>query len=852
MEKQEEVKLDRQVVSGVSWKLAERILAQGISFIVTIILARILTPNDYGLVAMVNIFVSIADIVISSGFTAALIQKKTVSNKDYTTIFYVNLMISVGLYLLLFFLAPAISNMYKMESLTWILRVIALKLPLSAFYAVQSAYVSKNMQFKLFFFSTLFGTVISAIVGIVMAKQGYGVWALVAQQLVCLAINTLVMAVTIKWRPGKTFSKQTIKETYNFGTKIMATDIIGVTFNQLNAFIIGLFYSSEDLAYYSKGQNLPNMVTTITSTSFTSVLFPAIANIADDRKKVKKLLSNTTKILSFILFPILCGMLIVSNEIIAILYTSKWNGMIIFLQIMCIASMVSIIGEFDLIAMKAIGRGGLMLKLEFIKKPLFLAITFIALQFGVVWIAISFIVVNLLALIINSIALKKEINYGFFKKVFDCSNAILLSLVMMFAVYLVGLLPIESMMLNLIVKVAVGILVYFGLAFLTRNKELKSVVSFIKTKIDKKRGKEVKKEMKRLFVCNTIYQIIGASSIAASKNEKCDIIISDHSKNVDKIVKKLQKEDKYFANCTFVETKEFCFGEGDKTELAKNLLKVLKENHYLEKYDEVYFANWEPFTYMLYKKLKKINRDVKLCWFEDGFGTYSFEGQYFAKPSFKAQIKNLLTGRLSLYNEVQSINLFKPELLSWEIDKDLEINRIETPNEECKAFLNEIFDYKKLKDKYDKKFIFFEDGYKDFSDTTDVEVLEVIAKEIGRENIFVKRHPRDTTNKYQERGFETNEDTAIPSELIILNNDFSDTIFATFYSQAIVTAANLFGKKIKSIILCKLDKENDKNDPYFEFLNEKIYKNEPDIYIVPETKEELIKALKKDKKGKTK
>ncbi len=705
--KEENVSLDKKVVSGVGWKIAERVLVQGISFFVTIILARILTPNDYGMVAIVNIFVAFADILLQSGFIVALIQKDKISNEDYSTVFYLNLLLSIGLYVVLFFVAPLISNMYDMPGLTAIIRVIALKLPLSALYAVQSAYVSRNMQFKLFFFSTLMGTLVSAVVGVVMAKNGYGVWALVVQQLVCIAINSVVLAVTIKWRPKPVFKKTTIKETYNFAGKVMASDLIGVTFNQLNAFIIGLFYSAEDLAYYSKGQNLPNVVTTVTSTSFMSVLFPAMASISHDRPKIKNLLSNSTKVLSFILFPILCGMLIVSNELVEILYTNKWSGVVVFLQIMCVSSIISIISEFDITVLKAIGRGGLILKLEFIKKPLYILVTFIALQFGVVWIAMSLIAVNLIAIVVNSFALKKEIKYSLLHKFLDCLPAIALSIVMIVCVSAVELLSIQNIYLNIILKIAVGFLVYLGLAGLFRNKQLKNIIEFIKNKFFKKKSKK-----RALFVCNSVYQVMTASAIASKGDMDCDVIISNRVLGLEKIVKKLQKQNGYFSNCNFIETKGFCEADQNiQKQMKKSLIKTLKESNCLQKYDVFYSAEWDGFIDVLYRRLRKKSAFLQLAWYETGAETYGVQGEYFRTPSAKERLDNLLKNRVSIYDEVDSIHVFDPNMLEWSFDRNVKIYKIEKPNEDTQKFLSQVFDYKNLVDDYNSSLNYLNETY---------------------------------------------------------------------------------------------------------------------------------------------
>ena len=841
----DKIKLDRMVVSGISWKLAERIFNQGISFLVTIILARLLTPNDYGVVAMVNVFVVIADIILSSGFTSALIQKKNVTNKDYSTIFYLNLMISVGLYALLFFSAPLIANLYNMDSLVWVLRIIALKLPLSAFYTVQSAHISRNMNFKIFFFSTIVGSIVSAIVGIVMAKKGFGVWSLVAQQLVSVFVGSVIMFFTIKWKPGLEFSRQSIKETRGFATRIMAADVIGTLFNQLNSFLIGIKYTSEDLAYYSKGQNLPNIATNIASTSFVSVLYPAMSKISDEKLKIKKLLQSATKMFTFIVFPLLFGMFIVATDLIEVLYTSKWLNVSIYLQIMCISSMISMLGEFDILTLKSIGKTKIILIMELIKKPIFLIVTFISIQFGVVWIATGMILINLIALVINSYALKKEINYGVKDKFKDCLNSVVLSLFMILAVYLIGLVPINYLLIRLIVKILVGMIVYLGLAYILNNNEFKAIIKFIKSKLKKSNNySQVNNpQLKNLIVCNTVYQIIVASAIASSQKGQFDIIITDHSKSAEDIVVNIKNQENYFTNCNFIKSKQFCFDNGNLNEV----LSQLQDKHILEYYDKFYCANWEKFTQLMYKKLKAINKDIELSWMEDGFGTYSFDGKMFDKPSLKRIIKSKIKNEIVLYNEIKSLNLFKPELLEWEVSDNVSINKICDINEECKNYINKIFNYESLTDNYNKKLIFFQDGYKEFDDMTDVEVLEQIADVIGKENILVKRHPRDCSNKFENRGFVTNSNTTMPSELIILNNDFNNTIFATFYSQSIITSGILFNKKIKSIILSKINNKDNNNDSYFNYLFNKIYSKDKETYIIPNSIEELKITLKEEK-----
>lgn len=243
-----------KIVTGMIWRFGEKITAQAVSFIVSIILARLLMPEDYGVVAIVNVFIAIAEIFVTSGLGTSLIQKKDADDLDFSTVFWCNLVLSSFLYIIVFVLAPMIARFYSMPLLTPVLRIFSLRLPISAVNSIQNAYVSRKMDFRKFFFATLIGTVVSAIVGIVMAYNGFGVWALIAQYLTNSIIDTIVLFTIINWHPRFEFSSYRAKPLISYGWKILATDFIGTVFNQLNSFIIGKEYTSADLAYYTQGK----------------------------------------------------------------------------------------------------------------------------------------------------------------------------------------------------------------------------------------------------------------------------------------------------------------------------------------------------------------------------------------------------------------------------------------------------------------------------------------------------------------------------------------------------------------------------------------------------------------------
>ncbi len=471
--------LKNKTFSGVLWKFAERFLAQGITFIVSLVLARILSPDDYGAVAIITIFIMIADVFLSSGFVMALIRKKEVTEQQLSSVFYLNLMISVVLYALIFFMAPLIAKLYENESLIWLLRIIALKLPVSAYNTVQCAIVSRNMQFKKFFFATFIGTITSAFVGIYMAYKGYGAWALIAQQLTNLVIDTICLMFVVKWHPRLMFSWHSIRNMLSFSTKNMATDLTGTAFNQLNAFVIGLKYSTADLAYYTKGQQLPNTINNTITSAVTSVLFPAIAKVSDNIDTVKKAERKSLKMMAFLLFPIMVGMAVVSKEFVLVFFTDKWNDMIIFMQLMSIDAIIGIMGAFDILTLRAIGKSNVALVLELIKKPILLASILISMQFGVLPIAITSLCYSVVALLINTIAIHKYTHYNLFEKIIDCLFPIIASGIMALAVLSLEFLPLDNIYLLLSLKVIVGVVIYLALCLFTKNstyKEIKSMV----------------------------------------------------------------------------------------------------------------------------------------------------------------------------------------------------------------------------------------------------------------------------------------------------------------------------------------------------------------------------------------
>ena len=442
--------LQKKVLSGLVWKFGERIGAQLVSLLVRIILARILMPEDFGVVTMIMIFIEIANVFVVSGFGQSLIQKKDADNLDFSSVFYFSVTMSWILYFIIFLGSPVVASFYGKPVLTPILRVLALKLPLAGINSVQQAYVQKHMMFKRFFFSTLIGTLVSAVVGIVMAYHGFGPWALVAQYLCNSAMDTLILWVTVKWRPDFRFSKSRMKEMFGFGWKMLLSELINTTYKQVRSLVIGKLYSEQDLAYYDQGQKLPNIIVTNINSSIGSVLFPAMTTRQDNKETLKQIVRRSIQVGSYIMWPLMIGFAVVAEPVVSLVFSDKWLPCVPFLQIACIQFALEPVQTANIQAVKALGKGRVMLIMEIVKKG-FGLITLVAVMWqGVMWIAWTGMVVTFFATLVNSTPNRKYLGYTYGEQLADLLPAIFLAVIMGACVYAVGFLPLPLLPLLIV------------------------------------------------------------------------------------------------------------------------------------------------------------------------------------------------------------------------------------------------------------------------------------------------------------------------------------------------------------------------------------------------------------------
>lgn len=468
-----------KIISNLIWKFSERMLAQVVTFIVSIVLARLLSPAEYGTIALVMVFITIADVFANAGFGNALIQKLHVDNIDYSSVLYFSLGISFIIYGILFLSAPYIADFYHSQILCSVLRVLGLRVPIAAFNSVQQAYVSKNMLFKRFFFSTLFGTLLSGVVGCVMAYRGFGIWSLVGQYLTNTIVDTTVLWFTVRWRPNLVFSFERVKTLFSFGWKLLVSSLLDTGYQQLRSLVIGGKYTSSDLAYYNRGQQYPQLVVTNVNTSISSVLFPAISQNQENLDAVKNMTRRAIKTSSYIMWPLMFGLAVISKPLVSWMLTDKWLPCVPYLQIACFNYAFWPIHTANLEALKAIGRSDLFLKMEIIKKIIGLALLVASMNFGVMAIALSMIISTILSSFINAYPNSKILKYSYIDQIKDMMPSILLSLLMSIVIYPISII-INNSLLLIIVQVLIGGMIYMLLSRIFKLESFMYIINMIK------------------------------------------------------------------------------------------------------------------------------------------------------------------------------------------------------------------------------------------------------------------------------------------------------------------------------------------------------------------------------------
>ncbi len=470
-----------KVANSLTWKLLERFGVQGVQFVLQIILARLLDPAHYGVLSLMVIFTTLANVFIQTGFNTSLIQNKDTTEEDYSSVFWVSLGVAGVLYAALFFGAPLIAQFYNMPEIVTPFRVLALVLLPGAFNSVQIAKVSRELDFKQIFKSNIGAIVLSGIVGIMLAYMGAGIWALVAQYLLNIIFAAIVMWFSVKWRPRFVCNLNRVKILFKFGWKLLVSGLIDTLYQDLRSLVIGKKYSESTLGFYNRGKQFPQFIVNAINGAVQSVMLPVMSQKQDEKGSVKEITRRSISISSYIMFPMMAGLAGVATPLVSLLLTDKWLPCVPYMQIYCFTLAFYPVHSCNLQAINAMGRSDIFLKLEIIKKSYGITALIIAVVCfdSPIAIAMTGVFTAGIGFLVNASPNKKLIGYSYFEQIKDILPSLLAALVMFVAVLAVGKLALNNILI-LIIQVVVGATVYVAISAIFKLKPFLMCLEILK------------------------------------------------------------------------------------------------------------------------------------------------------------------------------------------------------------------------------------------------------------------------------------------------------------------------------------------------------------------------------------
>lgn len=482
----------QKVAGGLFWSYGERIMAQLVSLIVSIVLSRLLDPENYGVISIVMIFITLCDAIVTGGFGNAIVQKKDADELDVNTMFCCSMATSFLLYILIFFAAPFIADFYEMDIIRPILRVLGLRLLISGVNSIQRAWIQKRMRFKSFFISTSFGTIISAVVGISMAYTGKGAWALVGQYLTNSFIDTVVLLITNDWKPRLQFSRRRAKEMLSYGWKVLVTTVVYTIEDDLRSLIIGKKFGSADLAYYDQGKKFPNLLVTNINSSISNVLFPVLSESQNDPARLKQMCRRSVRMGLYILSPLLLGLVGVADTFVVAILSEKWAPCIPYLRILTLVFLVRPFTTTCQQSILSVGRSDVTLKINIVVNTAAIAILLYSVFVleSIIGIAIGSLLAEVVSMAMFMYYEKKIIHYSYKEQLQDLLPSLVLSTLMCGIVYMIHFLPIQDG-LALVLQVLVGMIFYLAVSYMVQLEPFVYLICMVKEKIHNQKLKRV-------------------------------------------------------------------------------------------------------------------------------------------------------------------------------------------------------------------------------------------------------------------------------------------------------------------------------------------------------------------------
>ncbi len=473
--------LKKQTITGVFWSGLERFSVQGVTFLVQLVLARLLTPNEYGLIGMLVVFLQIGQVFIDSGFANALIQKKECTPADFATVFYYNLLLSLAIYAILFFTAPFIASFYNQDILIPLLRLLSLTLIINALAIVQKTILVKRVDFRTQTKVSLFSAILSGIIGISLASKSFGVWALCWQQISFSFLQLFFYTLYVHWLPNSKFSKESFIKLFNFGSKLLISSLISVIYKNLYSVVIGKKFTAAELGYYTRAEQFAMFPSNNLGNIIARVAFPIFSKIQDDTPKLCTAYRRIIQYSSYIIFPLMCGLIAIAEPLITVLLTEKWLGIVPLLQILCIDWMLDHLSIINLNLLYVKGRSDWALRLEIIKKIIAIIILIATIPFGLTIMCWGRVLYSIIATIINTHYTRILINLNFFQQMIDIIPYLIGALVMAAIVYGVNLL-ISTSISQVIIGMLIGVIIYAIITFICYKGIRTRLICYIKNR----------------------------------------------------------------------------------------------------------------------------------------------------------------------------------------------------------------------------------------------------------------------------------------------------------------------------------------------------------------------------------
>ncbi|MDE5882802.1 MAG: lipopolysaccharide biosynthesis protein [Muribaculaceae bacterium] len=476
--------LRKKALKGVFWSSIDKVCVKAVAFIVSIVIARILSPADYGIIGMILVFITIANIFINSGISQALVQRKNRTATDMATAFYFNVSVALICYIILFFTAPYIAEFYEVIILTPVLRILGLNIIVSSFATVQRANLLVLLDFRSLAIVNIVGVLVSSVIGIWMAYAGYGVWALVGQQMSSIVASTVMFWISGKWHPTARFSMHSFKILWSFGSKLLATGLVATTLREVYTVAIGKVYRSSELGFYTRAVQTSDMVAMTTNDVINAVTFPILSSLQDDRSKLIEVYRRMLGMTAFCIFPIMIGLAVVASPFISLLLTDKWLPTVPLLQWLCVARMFTPISSLNMNILNAIGRSDLFMKVDFAKIPLIVLAMVITIPMGVEAIVIGNVVTTIISYFINAYLPGKIFNFGV-KAQFKIFWKITLATIGMALCVWGSMLMCTSELLKLLIGILTGLTAYLIFTTILRVSELAEITQIVANRLSR-------------------------------------------------------------------------------------------------------------------------------------------------------------------------------------------------------------------------------------------------------------------------------------------------------------------------------------------------------------------------------